>query len=303
MAKSDPSIPPSALPNSFPAASSPATASSAAISTVSTSTIASSTIPSSSTASSTIASSAASASPTALANQVDNHINPGGIAAASVFGCAILLSCIYLAYLAYQKLQTHRQHPKSFSDQEHAPLAAASPTARLTSHLKPSKLPHDDVIEIVVHRPEQPESANALLRTPTPSTTSPSPRPSGEIDPPRRSPSPASPTRPPLLAHTQYHPQRQSAPLPSNKLFPFLPAPPARNSYRPSYARSPPLPIWLPPLAATSNPTSRSSTPATPSARSLSPTSSTALLTGLPATHGRPLSEGGPRLDAECVFR
>ncbi|MCJ1436316.1 hypothetical protein MMC27_005694 [Xylographa pallens] len=262
--------------------------------------MASSTVPSSSAASSTIASSAASASTTALANQVDNHINPGGIAAAAVFGCAVLLSCCYLTYLAYRKLQTHRQRPKSFDDQEHAPLAVESPATRPMSYLKLGTLPYDDVIEIVVHRPEQPESAKALLQMPTPSTTSPSPRPSGEIDFPQRSPSPASPTRQALLSHTQYHHLRLSAPLPSSKLSPLLPAPPPRNprrhsTPRPSYARSPPLPIRLPYLAPTN--------PSTPSARSPSPspTSSTALLTGHPATHGRRLGDSNPRLDTEYV--
>ncbi|MCJ1383109.1 hypothetical protein MMC17_006222 [Xylographa soralifera] len=315
MAEGSPSTIQSAFPSSFAAASSTVAASSAATSTLSTSAVTPLTIPSSSVASSiiassatssTIASSAASASTTALANQVDNSMSPGGIVAAAVFGFAVLLSCCYLAYLAYRKFQNHRQFQKNFHDQENAPVADESSALRPMSYFQFGKVPHDDVIEIVVHQPDQPRSAKALLEMSTPSTAASSPRSTEELYFPRRSPSPASPTPQPLPPHTPHHP-RQPSPLLSSRLASPLPPPPRPDPQPHSTRRrlhnlSPPLPVRLSPFPATTRASPKPSSPSPSSTHSLSPTSSTALLMGHPATHGRRVRDVSPGLDPEYRY-
>ncbi|MCJ1321462.1 hypothetical protein MMC15_006807 [Xylographa vitiligo] len=300
MAKGRPSTTQSALPSSSAVPSSTVTASSVATSAVSISAIAFSTLPSPSAALSTITSSAASASTTVLANQVDNQISPGGIAAAAVFGCAILLSCCYLAYLAYRKLQNHRQFQKSFDDQDNAPLADENLATRPMSYLRLGRVPHDDLIEIVVHSPDRPKSADAHVQLPTVLTAGFSPRSTEGTDSPQLSPSAASPTQQALLPTTPRH-QRQSTPLLPSRLSSPLPHLPQRNLQRHSdphrlYSLSPPLPIRH---SLHSTPSPR---PNNPSAHPLSPTSSTALLMAHPATHGRRPGDVSPGLDPEYPY-
>ncbi|MCJ1387513.1 hypothetical protein MMC18_000356 [Xylographa bjoerkii] len=330
MAKSPASKTHSALSSSSTTASSTVTPSSAATSTIISSAAASSVAASSSAVSSTVASSAASAATTASANLIDNHMSAGGIAAAAILGCAVLLSCCFLGYLAFRKLQNHRQLKRIFNDQENAPLADESTAPRPMSYLEVGKLPHDDIIEIVVHQPDQPQSAKAFLQTSTPSTAGFSPRSLEEMDSPELSPSFTSPTRQSLFRDAQRH-QRQSAPLLSSRLSSPLPTSPPRNPQRHSIPRrlqtlSPPLPIPQSPSpprlfsGPTNKPSLSTSRPlpsrlhlpsrsfiqpsksSPPGVRSLSPNSSTAHLMGHPATNGRRLSEVSPGLDPEYPY-
>ncbi|MCJ1399825.1 hypothetical protein MMC11_003028 [Xylographa trunciseda] len=307
MAKDDMPSTPSDLPSSFTDASSSAMASSAATSTVFSSAMVSSTI---------TPSSAASASSTASANQVDNYLSPGGIAAASVFGGAVLLSCFYLAYLAYLKLQNHRRLQKSFIDQENAPLADETSTTRPMSYMEFGKFPHE-VLEVVVHQPGQPKSAKPISQIPTPSTVRFSPRPTAELNSsPGPSPSLAKPT---VQAHLPDRQQRQrhSPPVPASRPSSSLPAPPPRrplpyptaptalpvqqtpHSAPPPSSRSPPS--RRPRPSRLHVPTFRPSKPPSPR-RSLSPTSSTAHLMGHPATLGRRPGDVSPGLDPEYPY-
>ncbi|MCJ1286267.1 hypothetical protein MMC26_005612 [Xylographa opegraphella] len=294
MAKRHLSTTESALPSASTAASSTVTLSSAAIFAVSDLIAASPTISPSSAASSTIAASAASVYPTIPPNLVDNQISPGGIAAATVFSCAVLLSCIYLAYLAYRKFQNHQRYRNNFSDQETAPAADESLAAtRPMSYLQFGKLPHDDVIEIVIHHPEQPQFTKPLPQSPGTSTVASSPDSPKEMNSPRLPASLVSPNQQALPPDT---PQltRYSTPLLSSKLYSPFPQPHPYLRSLPSL--SPPLPIHLGPLAAPTNNSSPAST------RALGPTSATAVLAGHPTPHGRCLGPVSPGLSSERPY-